>query len=311
MKFNSYITQFINELKRHGLYTIPRTFNPITWGRVLFLQGRKIINKTLLPKQIGNKLNRRYRRDNVDAYLISFPKCGRTWLSLLIAKAIQELYPVIPERKLINLHDLHFYHKDIPYIYKTHDSAQNLVEFSIEDAIKKRLEKYRDYQIIYLIRNPLDVITSYYYQRINRAQNYQGTLEEFINEPEEGIDPIINFYNVWGKLAKELPEVKIVRYETLHDKPADELSEVLNFLGMSKFSDEVLNSAIEFASFENMKKMEKDNYFLTDTLKPNQKENKNTYKTRRGEVGGHKKDLTKEQKEKIESRIENKLNFFY
>ena len=54
------------------------------------------------------------------------------------------------------------------------------------------------------------------------------------------------------------------------------------------FRSDVVAEAVNYASFENMRKMEKNNVFNSPIMKVNNPSDYKTYKTRQGKVGGYK-----------------------
>lgn len=300
---------------RHGYYALPRTLKPSVHSRFFYHQTYKILTHFVLPDFIAGWLRSYNRRTGPDCYLISFPKCGRTWLSLLIAKVLHCQYPQIPQRKLINLHDLYFYHHEIPFIWRTHDVWDENPERlrfgygELDQKVNDRLSYYRESKILFLVRNPLDVFVSFYHNRRYRLRDYEKSLNDFVREFHEGIDNIILFYNLWGQLLEKLDRTHIVRYEELHKSPIETLCSVMKFLGISAGNQD-LQEAVRFAEFENMRQMEKNDYFLTDTLQPKDEENENTYKTRKGEVQSRDEELSSRQREILRQRCRKKLHYF-
>ena len=89
--------------------------------------------------------------------------------------------------------------------------------------------------------------------------------------------------------------VLVVRYEDLHDRPEAELRRVLEFVGVAEVADAVVAEAVAFASFDNMRRLEEADAFGSDRLRPGRVGDHDSYKTRRGVVGGHRDELTPDQ----------------
>jgi hypothetical protein len=96
-------------------------------------ESRKNIGATLANRGdtvIGQKLLGGYAADRpVDAYLISFPKCGRTWLRLMIgnifARHFSFDHPEI-QRKMLKLEPLAELNPAVPRVWVTHDDEPHL-----------------------------------------------------------------------------------------------------------------------------------------------------------------------------------------
>jgi hypothetical protein len=101
----------------------------------------------------------------------------------------------------------------------------------------------------------------------------------------------------------------LVRYEDLHENPHHELRRVLDFLGVSH-RDEVINEAVNCCSFEKMRNLEKTQQFDMK-LKPANPEDEESYKTRKGKVGGFVEYLNEQEIAYINRLINETLSDFY
>ena len=99
----------------------------------------------------------KYLHFGADLYIISFPKCGRTWLRLIIGKYIQECYGLkdVPKSEILELTPLSRYKRKIPTIRVTHDDDPHK---KIPKDIETNKKKYRRKKIIFMVRDPRDVI---------------------------------------------------------------------------------------------------------------------------------------------------------
>ncbi len=83
---------------------------------------------------------------------------------------------------------------------------------------------------------------------------------DFVKGESQGLAHIIEFLNNW---ARELPQIEnllVVRYEDLRAHPEQEMARIVEFLGMEA-NEDYLRDTAEFASVENLRKKEQDNYF--------------------------------------------------
>jgi hypothetical protein len=78
-----------------------------------------------------------------------------------------------------------------------------------------------------------------------------------------------------------------VRYEEMHAGPQRVLRSVLRFIGVPSVGPQVLDAAVEFGRFENMKKIEASGQFKRQLLTPGDAEDNDSFKVRRGKVGGY------------------------
>ena len=83
------------------------------------------------------------------------------------------------------------------------------------------------------------------------------------------------------------------------------LRSALDFLEAAPVRDDVLRSAVEFGRFENMQRLEREATFDAHNkrLVARHPDDPNSYKTRKGEVGGYRDYLAAEEIAYLEERI--------
>ena len=74
--------------------------------------------------------------------------------------------------------------------------------------------------------------------------------------------------------------------------------------------EQVLERSIEFASFENMKRMERAGEFSSGTLQPRDPGDAESYKVRRGIIGGYRQYLDGADIDFVETALERLDNRF-
>lgn len=260
------------------------------------------------PLREGLKRFRRWwRRWRADVHLVSYPKCGRTWLVLLIAEVLQSHYG-IRKRNPLRLRNFHSRRLGIPYIHQHHDGGP---EFLLPEELPHDKSFYAGRKVILLVRDPRDVFVSSYFQKTKRNYNYKGTLQEYLRERRGGIESIVTFYNIWAD-QRCLPEdFLLVTYEDLHADTVRELRRVLDFLGLDRTSEEALNNAVESCRFDRMRELETNNAYQTGALSARDSSDPETYKTREGQVGGYRRHLDPESMAEIDGFIDYHLDCFY
>ena len=80
----------------------------------------------------------------------------------------------------------------------------------------------------------------------------------------------------------------------MHKNPGEVLVRTIKFLGCDEVDEYIIRKAVEFASFNNMKKMEKDRFFKSGAMRPANINDDESYKLRRGIVGGYESYLSEE-----------------
>lgn len=269
-------------------------------------------------ESVYSTLAEMYLHHHANICLISFPKCGRTWLRLMIGKYIQEYYGLddASKEEILELRPLSSYDPRIPNIIVTHDDDP---QFKTPDEIEKDKTKYKNKRIIFLVRDPRDVVVSLYYQFTKRRDLIESMdMSGFIRRERGGLKSIISFYNVWLE-NKHVPEdFLIIKYENLHreiyeENRFEELKKALRFIGFDDIDEELVGYVSEYAAFDNMRKMEKEEEFESDKtrLSPADKEDEQSYKTRKGKVGGYKDDCEEEDLKYMDELIEKRLDDHY
>ena len=252
-------------------------------------------------------VRRRWRRLRADVHILSFPKCGRTWLVLLIATALQQHYG-IRMRKPLRLRAYAWRRREIPYMLQHHDGGP---EFSRPEDLPTDKQFYAGKRVIFLVRDPRDVLVSTYFQKSRRNDNYAGSLADYVRHPIGGIETIVRFYNIWADNRDVPRDFLLLTYEDLHADTAGQLRRVLDFLGISNVNESTIEKSVEFCRFDNMRKLEESNALGSSTLSARDSSDDETFKTRKGQVGGYADYLDADDITYIDSIIEQHLDPLY
>ena len=240
-------------------------------------------------KKILNKLKQITKGEEntqVETHIISFPKSGRTWLRILIGKALCSQFEIdeelIPDTEKLTTQAGLFSTKF------THEDTAIQCEATF-DELETDKSKYKNSKVIFLVRDPRDTIVSFYFQTTKRRgrENFK-TIHEFIRDRQFGIKKILRFHKIWHQNRNIPLEFMVVKYEDMHKDPKGSLKRVLAFLGVEKIKDSALEDAVNFGSFSNMREMEENQVFVDkNILTPGNMEDEESYKTRKGKVGGY------------------------
>jgi hypothetical protein len=178
--------------------------------------------------------------------LASFPKSGNTWVSFTIANMYNQLEPRFPEIDFHNIHDINpeirpnnderksSLFKDFPGIFTTHSYFQ------------KKFEK-----VILIIRNPWDVLYSYYHY-LNGERRRNLSLTEVIKHDRHGIRPMVEHIESYIGNCRNL---LIITYENMHADPARESGKMARFLDLD-ISIHTINTVVKKVSFKSMRRIE-------------------------------------------------------
>lgn len=264
-------------------------------------------------KNVFKKLVEKKREDAV--YFVSFPKSGRTWLRLMIAKVYSELTGLDVELFLNSDKSL-LNNSAQPYAYlKFSHGYQNSV---ISQGGSFPADYYKGKKVVLMIRDPRDVVVSHYYHEKYHYKSFSGSIGEFIryryDETQEdpgkrkarfGIVPIIRYMNAWQCNQGDLEGFFLLTYEDMKQDTLKYLFSVCNYLELP-VKKELLEEVIEDCSFRNMRKLEENNEMDWKAL--DSSGNKKAYKTRKGKAGGYVEELSDEDIAFIEDEIIEKLD---
>jgi hypothetical protein len=278
--------------------------------------GVRVRLRMLVPGDV----RRWYAHRKTDVYIISYPKCGRTWLRLMIGRAISQHFKLPQDENLLFLRWQSKPHPQLPMITVVHEDRPMLKS---PEELEISKDKFRDKKIIFLARDPRDVIISSYFEMKKRGNLFgdnpyetrkavfSGDLSEFIDRSQGGFDTILQYYNIWVENRQIPAGFLLVRYEDMKQDPYRELRRVLDFLGLNVIDADAVNEAVDFAAFENMRKMEAAGSFQGGMLNPAEISDQESYKTRKGQVGGYKNYLSESDVQRLNRKIQNDLSPYY
>lgn len=239
-------------------------------------------------------------------YVLSFPKCGRTWLRLLMAKAISLAWGIPMEIcRDLRLEEFTAVDPRIPEITFWHDDR---VGWRTPGQLSTDKERYRACRVVFLTRDLRDTTVSYYFQRSLRPDNpYTGSLGEFIGESGGSLRTCVAFWNIWHDRQDVPHSFLLTSYERLTADTEGELARIMAFCGLPPVGPDVLREAVAFASFPSMRAMELSDAFDSERLRPGRPGDPESFKTRRGIIGGFRDYLTQTQISEIDALIRTAL----
>jgi Sulfotransferase domain len=187
-----------------------------------------------------------------DTFLVSFPRSGNTWTRFLVCNLINPDDPV-------NFAQLE---SRIPEIYDVTD--RNLRAFPRPRIIKSHEcfdPRYK--KIVYIVRDPRDVLISYYeFQLKRRVISDEVSLEDFVPrfmeseiEPKTGSwrDHVVSWTATRGGQKNFL----LLRYEDMIADTQKESTKIASFLGLDSRPERIAR-AVELSSADRMRKLEKE-----------------------------------------------------
>ncbi|WP_269526199.1 sulfotransferase domain-containing protein [Coraliomargarita parva] len=217
-------------------------------------------------------------------WILSYPKSGRTWLRVMIGRIFTQHFG-LSEEQIFDEKTMTVA-AGLPPVDFSHDETSNSEGRALQDFTETK-GKYAENHVMLLVRDPRDVVVSCFFQATRRKSRYEGDIHDFIRSDTHGIRKIIRYYQIWDA-NKHLPaSFTLLRYEDMHEEPHQSLRNALNFLGAAGVSDSEIADAVEYASFESMKAMEASNSLKNKKLRPGDKNDPESYKVRKGKIGGY------------------------
>jgi hypothetical protein len=254
--------------------------------------------------------------------IIGHPKSGNTWLKVMIARLYQVRYNLKPS-ELIGSDELALRNPAIPRLAATN------AYYSYEGSVGRVLAAgapdapLRHKPVMFLARNPIDIAVSWYFQFTRRQSAHkQELINHFIDHPIDrhaigmwdfvrhsdiGLPFLIDYLNTWERNLKALEHSLLVRYEDLRADPAANLQAITQLMGES-FSDEEIAEAVNFGAFENLRKLESSGFFRRGGMTLRNAGDPNSFKVRRGKVGGYAEYFPAEQVAELEELMMSRLS---
>ena len=231
----------------------------------------------------------------------------RTWLRVLLGELFKQHFNLKNE-ELIEINRLANENNIVPRIYFSHDDNPHK---KAPAELNRDKGFYKKQKIIFLVRDPRDVLVSIFHHKKYRSEDFSGNIKDYLNQKIGGLESIIEFFNIWYDSNENNPNFLIISYENLHNNPSVEIKKILSFLEVSDVSESSISNAIKFASFKNMRKIELSGKANNDKLTTKKTQNETGYKTRSGKVGDYKQYFNKQELIEIENLISEKLSENY
>ena len=125
----------------------------------------------------------------------------------------------------------------------------------------------------------------------------QETISDVLRDENFGIGAMINAMNEWMNEFSARRDFWLLRYESLRTDPATKFRALLARLGEATPEMSIFQDALEFSQFENMKKLEAAGAFESKILRAGDVRDPESFKVRRGKVGGYEEYLSAEDQQ--------------
>jgi len=254
--------------------------------------------------------------------IIAHPKCGNTWLKVMISRLYQVRHG-FPDSLIHKTDEFTRKAPEVPRL-----AASNGC-YSYEAAVGELLEPdHRDAgmsqkSVVFLARHPCDIAVSWYHQFTKRQSKHKQELInseldhpidretigmwDFVRNSELGVLHLIQFLNGWERRLADHPNALMIRYEDLRSDPVETLRAVMSTVGET-FSDEELEEAVRFGSFDHLRGLESQGHFKQGGLTLRNADDPNSFKVRRAKVGGYVDDFSAEEVAELDELVAKHLS---
>lgn len=187
-----------------------------------------------------------------DVFIVSYPKSGNTWARFLLAKSIlganvswSTVDKVVPD--IYRMSDRQLRKIRRPRIIKSHHPFDS---------------RYK--KVIYIVRNPEDVLSSYFYFHLKYKSNkYSDNRDSFLEFTYDFVRGNLDDFGTWNEnvsswiqcAADDCDSILVCRYEDMLTHPAQELGKMLAFLDV-QVDPKILDDALIWGSKSNMATLE-------------------------------------------------------
>ncbi|XP_074471880.1 amine sulfotransferase-like [Sebastes fasciatus] len=239
-----------------------------------------------------------------DIYLITYPKSGTIWMQQILVKIMDAAHPDqlmegtnrtrVPWLEGSSV-DSFLRERPNPQIYRTHLPTNMLPRGVKAERIK----------VVYVMRNPKDVLVSLYHfshswVMLETPKSFEDFFQDFLNDDAfmgSWFDHVREYYN-----EKDQMDILFIRYEDMLKDLRGEVVKLCAFLGKD-LSAEAIDHVVEISTFKNMKTNLKANY---KDLVENKRYQKETM--RKGVAGDWKNFFTVAQNEYFDQVFKERMS---
>jgi hypothetical protein len=166
------------------------------------------------------------------------------------------------------------------------------------------LAHFKGKKVVLLVRDPRDVAVSQYFQwkyrmlpgkkELNFYPPHGAEVEifDFVSNPDCGIPRIVDYFNGWARAMPMMgDDLLMIRYEDMRADPATALQAAVTHTGTPG----------DPAHIEGMRAS-------GQRVKPGDESNPDSFKVRRGKVGGYRDYFTPEELAQVDAMVEGRLD---
>ncbi|XP_056418968.1 amine sulfotransferase-like isoform X2 [Hyla sarda] len=233
-----------------------------------------------------------------DVFLVTYPKSGTVWAQQILSLIFNEGHRNGTEQ-VVNVNRVPWVEYNVRNMdYKSRPSPR-LFSSHLPYYLMPRGLKHRMGKILYVCRNPKDVMVSYYHfirilPHLKFTMDWETFFEVFLLGRVQG-DSWFDHVRGWYT-HKEDFNILIVTYEEMKRDLRSVVKKICKFMGVN-LDEKAIDTVVKRATFKNMKRDPLANYDFVSNEKLDK--TKGSF-LRKGTVGDWKNIMTVAQSEKID-----------
>lgn len=248
-------------------------------------------------RRLRNRMLLERAAPSVDAFLVSYPKSGRTWLRFLLSCYFAEIYGLGFEPDLRSTFRVHpNFDRDNERGLPAFVGRENGISIPLIAVSHRQFEPrlFADKRTIILIRDPRDVCVSAYFHETRHKHRFEGSIGSFIEDEHFGVPAFVRYHNGWSQGLDGVQTLPI-SYELMSDDTGLAVHRILEFLGQP-IDRQALNKAIQKAAFGEMQRTEKKTGIPGHDY---DRSDEDSLRVRKGKVGGYSDMLSDDEAARI------------
>ena len=204
--------------------------------------GQRLLHRGAADRSVTVRRN--------DVFLVSYPRSGNTWLRFIISNLVDPLTPV----------DFVTLEHRAPDIHINSDRAMQ----RLSDPRFLKSHEYFDHRyrrVLYVVRDPRDIVSSYYRYHINYGHlpdGYSGSLylKQFLDGKLDRCGTWLEHVGSWLGARNGEPSFRLLQYDEMLRDPAKLARELCDFLDLER-SDVEITTAVSNSNRDRMRELER------------------------------------------------------
>jgi hypothetical protein len=258
-------------------------------------------------KAAKRDVKRRRAVRSAHVIFLSPGKSGRTWVRAMLSHACHLRFGTPPDLLLAG-DNLHRLDQRIPKVQFLHGSKQHA-------RVRRELtaEGLRDKVVVVMLRDPRDVLVSRFHHLHNRSAHYRRLADSnpSLERPPIGsfvlagrrLEKLVGLINAFKALTDDVPQGHLFQYEAIQAEPEAEIARLAEAIGCD-LPHLHIRAAVEFARIDNLREREAEYFCRSDILRPAEPGTPNSFKVRRGKIGGFRDELSADEIAELDRRID-------